>query len=377
MKKITFAVGDLQMGGSMRVQSVIANHLDKKNFDVSIFSMRKVKSYFPLNVKLTYAKHGITKLQFYFILIRTGILKYILKKPVDMTVIPTKKMVTDLIEYANNENVDTLILVEQWAVVAKELKKSLPNVKIISWLHLNTKIYESFLYGKSYSRLKDSYFYSDLIMVLTKEDQIHLKSLGLDSTMVMHNPLTIDNHNSKANLDSKNISFVGRIDFQHKGLDYLVEIAKNLQEGWKIYVAGKGMKHEEKKFQKAIIDNNLENKLLWTGSKNGKELKNHFENSSIFISTSRFEGFPLVFAEAMSFGLPIISMSNSGSEEVLDGGKYGVLTRQGDIADFLSNLEEMQNTKELREKYSYRSTQRLEDLKLEKIILKWEEILAD
>ena len=70
MKKITFAVGDLQMGGSMRVQSVIANHLDKKNFDVSIFSMRKVKSYFPLNVKLTYAKHGITKLQFYFILIR-------------------------------------------------------------------------------------------------------------------------------------------------------------------------------------------------------------------------------------------------------------------------------------------------------------------
>lgn len=116
---------------------------------------------------------------------------------------------------------------------------------------------------------------------------------------------------------------------------------------------------------------------MWTGSKNGKELKNHFENSSIFISTSRFEGFPLVFAEAMSFGLPIISMSNSGSEEVLDGGKYGVLTRQGDIADFLSNLEEMQNTKELREKYSYRSTQRLEDLKLEKIILKWEEILAD
>lgn len=375
MKKITFAVGDLQMGGSMRVQSVIANNLDKSKFDISIFSMRKVESYFPLDAPVFYAKHAITKMQFRKILVSTGFYKYILRRPVDMTVIPNKEMVDDLVIFVEENKIETLILVEQWAVVAKDLKDRLPDVTLISWLHLNTKIYETFLYGKSYEKLLSGYNNSDVICVLTKEDKDHLNSLGYRNVRVMHNPVTIDSDNSQSELESKVISFVGRIDYNHKGLDYLLEIAKQLDNDWKIDVAGSGMWLEEQRFKRDIRRNGLEHKLVWRGAKSGAQLQEHFKNSSLFISTSRFEGFGLVLTEAMSFGLPVLSMSNSGSREVLDGGRYGVLVENGNIEKFMNELKKLQNSKELREKYAHLSLQRSEMLEIDKIINNWEQLL--
>ena len=56
MKKIAFAVGDLRVGGSMRVQSVIANNLNRKKFDITFFSMRKVESYFHVEPEIILQK---------------------------------------------------------------------------------------------------------------------------------------------------------------------------------------------------------------------------------------------------------------------------------------------------------------------------------
>lgn len=375
MKKITFAVGDLRMGGSMRVQSVIANNLNKEKFDISIFSMRKVKSYFPLKPRIVYSKNAMTTNQFKGILVKTGIQKYILRQPVDMTVVPTRKMIKDLVDHVKENKIDTVILVEQWAVVAQELKEQLPDTKLIAWLHLNVTIYESFLYGKSYDRLKNSYKFCDLICVLTKEDKTTLNKMGFDKVKVMHNPLTIEPHEEMANLKSKKISFVGRIDYRHKGLDYLLKIAEQLDDDWSIHVAGKGMFFEELRFKRDIKKRGLNQKLQWYGAKNGEELKKHFQDSSIFISTSRFEGFPLVFAEAMSFGLPVLAMKNSGSAEVLNQGEYGILVEQGNISDFTSILKQLQESSDLKKECGELSKKRSDMFSIERIISIWEEVL--
>lgn len=375
MKKVTFAVGDLRMGGSMRVQSVIANNLDKEKYDVTVFSMRKVKSYFHLDPEIIYSKNAITNNQFRSILVKTGIQKYILRQPVDMTVVPNAKMINDLVKYVKDNKIETLVLVEQWAVVAKELKEQLPATKLIAWLHLNVTIYESFLYGKSYAKLKKSYEYCDLICVLTQEDRDTLISNGFDKVKVMHNPLTIEQHNEKADLESKKISFVGRIDYHHKGLDYLLEVAQQMSDEWSIEIAGKGMLFEEKRFAREIKKKGLDKKIHWYGAKTGVDLKKHFQDSSIFISTSRFEGFPLVFAEAMSFGLPVLAMKNSGSEEVLNKGEYGILVNQGDTSDFTKKLKQLQEEMDLKVKYGTLSKKRSEMFSIDKIITLWEEIL--
>jgi glycosyltransferase involved in cell wall biosynthesis len=374
-KKIIFAVGDLKIGGSMRVQSVIINHLLKEDYSISVFSMRKVKSFFPLNAKIIYPLSAMTKFQFQRLLIKTGIEKYIFKQPVDMTVPPNEKQVQELIAYCKSESVEKLILVEQWAIVAKELKRALPHTELIAWLHLNVEIYKTFLYGKSYTRLEESYGYCDKVLVLTQWDKTYLEKRGVKNSVVVHNPLTIDAPRRLADLDSKNISFVGRIDCYHKGLDYLVEVAKRLEDGWTIQVAGKGFFYEELKFKRLIRRNHLQNKLRWVGAKTGEALSQHFQESAIFVSTSRFEGFSLVTSEAMSFGLPIVAMKNSGTNEVLAEGRYGVLIERGNIPEFVTHMQEFQASKTLREKYRELSLQRVRHFGLDKIIPLWKEIL--
>lgn len=57
------------------------------------------------------------------------------------------------------------------------------------------------------------------------------------------------------------------------------------------------------------------------------------KEADVFVSSSSVEGFSLVIGEALCLGKPVVATKNAGSEEVLDGGKYGMLIEQGE--DFL------------------------------------------
>jgi len=375
MKKIVFAVGDLRMGGTQRVQSVIANELLLSGHDVKFFSLRKAKSYFKFFAEIVYPKHAVNFLKFIFILYSTGFKKIVLKKTVDMMVVPTQAIVDELIDYVKVNDIETVILVEQWLLVGDEVKASLPKVKIIGWIHLNAQIYESFLFKKSFNKLILGYQACDHLLALTYEDQEHIARYTKNNVRVMHNPLAIGKQNRKSNLNSKIISFVSRIDIHTKGLDYLIEVAKQLEEGWQIHIAGRGRKLEELRFRRMIQKNHLHDKIVWKGPKEGEEIVQHYLKSAIFIALSRFEGLPLVLTEAMSFGLPILAFANSGSREVTENGRYGMLARQGDIKQFCEQLSSLINSKKKREKYQQLSLKRIEFFNLEDTICRWEEII--
>ena len=51
---------------------------------------------------------------------------------------------------------------------------------------------------------------------------------------------------------------------------------------------------------------------------------------NLFVCSSRSEGYSLVIAEALTLGLPVISMDCSGPNELLDNGKYGILCNNYD-----------------------------------------------
>jgi glycosyltransferase involved in cell wall biosynthesis len=375
MKKIVFAVGDLRMGGTQRVQSIIANNLYLKKYDVKIFSLRKVKSYFKLLPEIVYPKGAVGFLKFICILCLTGFKKFILRQTVDMMVVPCKAIIDELVTYVRKNDVKTIVLVEQWLLAADRVKKSLPKVKVIGWIHLDIDIYESFHFAKSVDKLKEGFKRCDYLVALTHEDKEKLKKYRKNKVLVLHNPLTMDNKGQKSDLSKKAISFVGRIDINHKGLDYLIDVAQKINDNWKIHLAGTGLKHEEVKFRRMLKDKQLKEKIIWQGSKSGKALIQHYLDSSIFISLSRFEGFPLVFGEAMLFGLPVLAFENSGSREVTENGRFGMLVKQGNVEQFCERLELFMSSKELRKSYQKLSLERAQFFSLSRIIHQWEEII--
>ena len=91
--------------------------------------------------------------------------------------------------------------------------------------------------------------------------------------------------------------------------------------------------------------------------------------------TSRWEGMPLVLAEAMSFGLPIIAFNQSGSAEVLGKGKYGILVENGNIDEMVFQLKQLMSNIEMRKEYQNISLQRIQDFDLTKITKTWTRLL--
>lgn len=115
--------------------------------------------------------------------------------------------------------------------------------------------------------------------------------------------------NVSAEEDSNiNLLFLSRIDFNHKGIDYLIngfEIYKrrNHQSNVKLMIYGSGNNKELSKLNK-IIRNNLD--ISFMGPIFGPEKDELLRRSNILILTSRYEGFPTIFIDVLSKGIPCI-----------------------------------------------------------------------
>jgi glycosyltransferase involved in cell wall biosynthesis len=88
--------------------------------------------------------------------------------------------------------------------------------------------------------------------------------------------------------------------------------------------------------------------------------------ADVFVSSSDYEGLPLVITEAMILGVPILATRTPGAEELLENGKYGALVgfSEKEIHDgllgFLLNptklLDYRQNLLESRQNFPFNSS---------------------
>jgi len=124
---------------------------------------------------------------------------------------------------------------------------------------------------------------------------------------------TIDYHFKNRNY----IAFAGRLS-PEKGIPILLEAAKNLPH-IKFKLAGK---MRDGYGQKLKIPNNVD--LL--GMLKEEEMKTFYSNARLYIHTSVcYEGFPMVFPEAMAHKLPIIAPDMAGYPEIAAPNYNGLL----------------------------------------------------
>lgn len=121
----------------------------------------------------------------------------------------------------------------------------------------------------------------------------------------------------------------------------------------KLLLVGDGPKKSNlKKITKKI---KLTKKVMFLGW--SKKVNYLLKKSDLFVLSSKSEGFGFVLVEAMSQGLPIISTNTPhGPDEILDNGKYGILTPIGNEKLMAENII---NTLNNSKKYSYYSKQSL------------------
>ena len=113
---------------------------------------------------------------------------------------------------------------------------------------------------------------------------------------------------SKENIVN-NYLYVGRIH-PKKGLLNLLKALKELvitHPDSKLIIAGPSESGYKKVLENYIYTNNMKDHILFKGSVHGKELEDLYLSSDVFILPTYSENFGVVVAEALSYGLPVIT----------------------------------------------------------------------
>ena len=102
-----------------------------------------------------------------------------------------------------------------------------------------------------------------------------------------------------------------------KGLEILLKACKNIKfNGWKILIYGNGSEEYINKLQKIIVENKLKDNVELKEAVFNEEKCKVLSEASAFILPSYSESFGIAIAEAMFFGLPIITTTKTPWEVI-------------------------------------------------------------
>lgn len=212
----------------------------------------------------------------------------------------------------------------------------------------------------------------DHVVVLTKTDCIKWKK-WISKVSYIYNPSTII-CKPVSTYENKSVIAVGRLSFE-KGFDYLIDVWKIVHQrfpNWILDMYGHGELKTE--LQNRIDISGLSAVVKLKGVTN--DIVTEYQNHSIYVMTSRNEGFPLVLIEASSCGLPIVSFNcPNGPSEIVKHGDNGFLVSPvGDIKAMANYVMQLIADKSLRQKMGRRSLELSQRFKLENIATEWIEL---
>jgi glycosyltransferase involved in cell wall biosynthesis len=144
----------------------------------------------------------------------------------------------------------------------------------------------------------------------------------------------------------KRVISAGRY-MSEKGFDMLLEawhLLPNEYSNWHLYIFGNG---DRTAYLKIVEKYHMEESVHLMPATN--DVAEEFSKSSIYVMSSRYEGFGLVLAEAMSCGLPCVSFDCPyGPREIINDGEDGLLARYKDIKDFANTISKLMSDSCLR-----------------------------
>jgi glycosyltransferase involved in cell wall biosynthesis len=166
----------------------------------------------------------------------------------------------------------------------------------------------------------------DQFVVLTEEDSRDWR--GMRNMSVIPNPLAYlpDQY---SDCSSKTVIAAGRYTEQ-KGFDLLIRAWQYVAEkhpDWRLNIYGGG---DNEFYQRMANDLGLNGLVCCNRAVD--DIYKCYRESSFFVLSSRYEGFGLVLAEAMSAGLPVVSFAcPCGPRDIVTDGVDGLLVERGNI----------------------------------------------
>lgn len=362
-KRYMLLITGMVMGGAERVMATIANELVERGNEVILVTMREAKSAYRLDDRVKFvgakgvldAEGGIKrKIQ----LLISGI------RGISFYVKQLKENNPDIVlSFLTNTNLMAIIvsklLVRKVPVVISERCDPQRRTKI------TTKMCD-WLYPKS-----------SCIICQSNKVVDYFKSVSLKSqTAVIPNPINDEAISNKVvDIRKKVIVGVGRLSKQ-KNFDLLINsfnLIKDEFPEYNVEIYGQG---PEKQHLLDLINSlDLNERITLMGTRD--KVMEKIYDSSLYVMSSNFEGFPNALIEAMASGLPVIctDFPTGTANDIVKNGINGYIVPVRDEEKMSIAMRKILNNSKLQEKMSLENKKIKEILDKKVIIDKWVNVL--
>jgi glycosyltransferase involved in cell wall biosynthesis len=201
--------------------------------------------------------------------------------------------------------------------------------------HVNLASYSSGLR----QQMTEAYHRLDLLTALTERDAAAYRELLGDRPPVEHFPNPApDLGGPRAALGEKVVIAAGRLAWQ-KGFDRLLGAWARIaprHPGWELRIFGDGPERDA--LERQIAELGIEGSARLMGFT--ARLHDELARASVYVMTSRQEGFPMVLLEAMGAGLPVVSVDcQTGPRDLVTDGVDGRIVPEDDEAALVEAVD--------------------------------------
>lgn len=338
--KIAYYLPSLQApGGIERIVTFKANYFAEhfEGYDITIITSEQMGKplHFPLSPKVKHIDLGVSFDLPYSQSIISKVLKYPFRyyrfkqrlsdllnelKP-DITISTMRRELNFITKLKDGSLKIGEFHVSRYAYGAEALKRKNPIVNMIKKRWANRFV-------ENLSKLSR-------VIILTSEGAKDWPELT--NISIIPNPISTPVEGKQTDILSHNAIAVGRYAPQ-KGFDMLIpawNIVAQRHPDWKLHIYGEGDLKE--KFTKLIDELQLNNNCLLHHTVSN--IADKYCESSIFVLSSRYEGFGLVLAEAMSCGTPCVSFDcPHGPSDIIKDNEDGLLVKKENVTELANKI---------------------------------------
>ena len=344
--KILLFVYKLSGGGGERVASILLNHLcEKHNVTAIVFSDKALT--YPLNPKIEIHKITIDGPGVLHPLERIAKIRQIIKIQSPDLIISFMVELNKYVLLANLITRKKLILSEQTSIQAKQ--------------SLSKKLTRHILYR-----------FATKVIFVSQSDCDYAK--WLKNRTFIYNPLSCPTIKKDCERDKTVVAISAQRRWHVKGFDMLIHAWAKIAPShpdWKLQFIGA---INDNKIRDMVKEYNLEKRVDFLGWTD--EIDNVLQTKSIYVLSSRREGFPCSLLEAMSQGCACVAFDcKTGPNEIITDGTNGLLARLGNVDDLAYKIQLLIENEPLRQQLATKATEDVRRFEKEKIMQQWDELI--
>lgn len=353
--KIVFLNQDISGGGAEKVTSLVSACLLKRGYDVGL--MTNTFKPFAYDFERGIQRHALFQNEkewhsrFSFFYMVKNVRRMLKKETPDVIIGVMPYMI--LVAVVASVGLKTKVIASDHTTIDRPVN---PHIRFI----------KSFVYR-----------YADAVTLLTQTDY-NILGNKLPQKVVIANPLAYPCIEKVENTRKKIILAIGRLDvWRIKGFDILIEAWSKIAykyPDWTLELAGDGSDSNKQYLENLAVQYNVEKQLVFLGFI--KNIDKVMRESSIFVLSSRIEGFGMVLVEAMSQGCACVGFNCGGRQrEIITSEKEGLLINTFSSSLLADNIEKLIINDEMRLHIAENAVIRARAFNLDTITDRWESLL--